>query len=94
MAESVAENSEEEAGERGGETIWLSVCLGSQFAKLNLQKSRRRTKVGLPGKKSLASPVIKLKHVNNCKEKKIQEQTPKTTWMRPRLSVSLELRFP
>lgn len=50
IAESVAENSEEEAGEGGGETIWLSVCLGSQFAKLKLQKSRRRTKVGLPGK--------------------------------------------
>lgn len=47
MAESVPENSEEATGVQGGETVWVSVCLGGQFAKLKLQKSGRRTKLRL-----------------------------------------------
>lgn len=68
-AESVAENNEEETREEGGETVWPSVCLGSQFAKLKPQKAGRRTKLRLAWEIS-PSHLIKQKNLTHSKENK------------------------
>lgn len=51
---------------RGGEAVWPSVCLGSQFGKLKLQKAGRRTKPRVAWEISL-SPMVKQENLSHSK---------------------------
>lgn len=56
-------------GESGGwGAVWLSVCLGGQFAKLKLQKTGRRTKLRLAWEISV-SPLIERKKGRDSKQR-------------------------
>lgn len=96
VAESMAENREGgggSAGRRDGLAVRLS---GKPIYQIKAPQIWGGGQSGAsPGNVPLSRLIHLKKYLNYMqRQKKKYEQTTQTTWMRPRLSVSLEFRFP